>query len=380
MQFEKIIGIKKIGTKKTMDIEVDSKNHIFYGNGIATSNSHATIYSYLTYATAYMKCHFPSLFFTSWLHDAKEKVNSTEEKRELIIEAKRFGIQICNPTLNYISRGYGSEFFNTKDKVYFGLIDIKDIGNSQIKKLEEAVIKSENLTGKTVDKYSWFEFLCLIGSKLNKTVVNNLILVGAVPGIETRKKMSLEYKVWEKLNDKEITWITNNYTKYTSLSNSLKDYLNVDKKDGGPYNSASVKKINGLIETLEAKMYNTADDPAWISANEVNLMSVSLSSHVLDDYDSFGDTTCKEMYDGKGSGTVCAHITSVRETVTKNGKNPGQKMCFIKLEDKTDAIDGVCFPGVFSKSQDIIYVGSVVLAKVKKGQGKGVIVDSLSKA
>lgn len=344
------------------------------------NRSHATIYSYLTYATAYIKIHFPSLFFTSWLHDSKEKIDPTEERKELIADAKRFDIQICNPTLNYISKGFGSEFFNIKDKVFFGLVDIKGIGYSQIKVLEKVIKESEEKTGKDIEKWSWFEFLCLAGSQLSKTVVNNLILVGAVPGIETRKRMLLEYKVWEKLNDKETSWIISNHTINNSLSKSLKEYLKVDKKDGGPYNSASVKKIQGLIDTIEKVSYNTNDDSAWISANETHLMGVSLSSHMLDDYDSFGDVTCKEMYDGKDSGTVCAQITSVRETVTKNGKNPGQKMCFIKLEDKTDAIDGVCFPNVFLKSQDIIYVGSVVLASVKRGQGKGVVVNSLLKA
>ena len=239
---------------------------------------------------------------------------------------------------------------------------------------------AEKLLDKNVMKFTWFEFLCLVASRLKKTVVNNLILVGSTPGIESRKRMLLEYKVWEKLNDKETTWIINNYANYNSLSNSLKEYVKVDKKDGGPYNSASVKKLNGLIDTIEKVSYNTSDDPAWVSANEVHLMGVSLSSHVLDDYDISGDTTCKEMYDGKDSGTICAQITAVRETVTKNGKNPGQKMCFVKFEDQTDSIDGVCFPNVFLKNQDIIYIGSVVVASVKKGQGKGVVVNSLSKA
>ena len=109
-------------------------------------------------------------------------------------------------------------------------------------------------------------------------------------------------------------------------------------------------------------------------------MGVSLSAHILDDYDICGDTTCKEIYNGKDKGAICVQITSVRDTVTKNGKNPGQEMCFVKLEDQTDSIDGVCFPNVYSKYKDIIYVGSVVLASVaRSAQGKGVIVNSISK-
>lgn len=427
-RFSKVRSVTSEGKQEVYDFEIDSNNHFAYANNILVHNSigkklvekmaelkpkfiqgcvdngltekdgedifsiiqsserysfnrsHSTIYSYLTYATAYIKVHFPALFFTSWLHDSKEKIDPTEERRDLIADAKRFNIQICSPTLEFISEGLGSEFFNTRDKVYFGLVDIKGIGYSEIKKLETEIKLAEKLLNKNVMKFTWFEFLCLVASKLKKTVVNNLILVGSTPGIESRKRMLLEYKVWEKLNDKETTWIINNYANYNSLSNSLKEYIKVDKKDDGPYNSASVKKLNGLIDTIEKVSYNTNDDPAWVSANEVHLMGVSLSSHVLDDYDISGDTTCKEMYDGKDSGTICAQITAVRETVTKNGKNPGQKMCFVKFEDQTDSIDGVCFPNVFLKDQDIIYIGSVVVASVKKGQGKGVIVNSLSKA
>lgn len=376
----KIVRMEWVGQQKTYDITVDSLDHIYYANEVATSNSHATIYSYLTYATAYLKVHFPNLFFTAWLHDAKEKIDPIEERKELIADAKRFGMTVCSPTLKYLGEDLGEEFFNIKNKIYFGLVDIKGIGYAEIGKLKKQIVDGEKLLDKDIKKWTWLEFLSVVAPNIKKTIVNSLILVGAVPGIESRKRMLLEYKVFSKLNDKEIAWVTSSYTKYNLLSDCLKDYLDIDKKDGGPYNSASVKKINNLIDVIEKVPYNTSDDIAWITANEINLMGVSLSAHILDDYDICGDTTCKEIYNGKDKGAICVQITSVRDTVTKNGKNPGQEMCFVKLEDQTDSIDGVCFPNVYSKYKDIIYVGSVVLASVaRSAQGKGVIVNSISK-
>jgi DNA polymerase-3 subunit alpha len=380
MQKEKIIKIKSLGKKQTYDIEVDSEKHIFYGNGIATSNSHATTYGYLSYATAYYKYHFPLLFFNSWLYHSKEKINPTEERRDIIAEAKRFGISVLGPTIEMLSNGYGSEFFAHDKNIHFGLIDVKGIGYAEIGKLVKSVKDAANRIGKKEKDWTWFEFLCNVGKDIKKTVINNMILVGAIPGLTSRKKMVLDYKIYTKLNDKERDWLLNNFKNYSSLSEALKSYKEVPRDKGGPYNSASVRKIEGLIQVLDTNTHNLEDDPGWVAANESHLLGISINCHTLDDYDNLGDTTCKELFDGKNKGTVFGLISSVRETVTKKGKNPGQKMCFLKIEDKTESIDVVCFPNIYKEQADIIFEGAVVLAKVKRSDtGKGFILNSITR-
>lgn len=380
MHCEKITKIKRLGSVRSVDIEVDSEKHIFYGNGIATSNSHATTYGYLGYATAYYKHHFPLLFFNSWLYHSKEKLTPTEERRDLIAEAKRFGISVIGPTIEFLSKGYGSEFFTYDNKIHFGLIDVKGIGFSEIGKLVKSINEAKNRIGKDEKDWSWFEFLCNVGKDIKKTVINNMILVGAIPGIVSRKRMVLEYKIYSKLNDKEKDWLFKNFHNFTNLEQALEKYKTVPREDGGPYNSASIRKMEGLIEILKTNTHNLNDDPGWLAANESHLLGISINSHTLDDYDNLGDTTCKELFDGKSKGTVFGVINSIRETVTKKGKNPGQKMCFLKLEDKTESIDVVCFPNVYKEKADLLFEGSVVIAKLNKSDlGNGFILNSIER-
>ena len=74
MQFEKIRSVKKVGMGRTVDIEVNHPKHIFYGNGIATSNSHAVSYAFnaYTYPQSYqeVKIPFPQTLFNFNLHSA----------------------------------------------------------------------------------------------------------------------------------------------------------------------------------------------------------------------------------------------------------------------------------------------------------------------
>ena len=81
MQARKIKSIKKIGYLPTMDIEVDNESHVFYGDGIATSNSHAVAYAVNSYWSAYRRVHSTKAFFTAWLEYAHEKQDPHQECR-----------------------------------------------------------------------------------------------------------------------------------------------------------------------------------------------------------------------------------------------------------------------------------------------------------
>ena len=176
-QYANIINRVYLGIKPTYDIEIDKEDHIFYANGIATSNSHSVSYAKLSYATAYMKVHFPLHFFASSLYWAKEKINEKDEISELVYEAKKFGVDIMPPNLSGFRLGkFGFHIMN--NKIYFGLSNIKGIGESACKKLLSVINLQENKVGKTIDKFTWIELLVLIFTDTNKTLVRNSISVG----------------------------------------------------------------------------------------------------------------------------------------------------------------------------------------------------------
>jgi len=365
--------LKKEDAEMIFDIIEKSQSYSF-------NLSHSVAYSYITYATAYVKSHFPLHFYTSYLHWSDEKIDPQQEMRDLISDAKSFDYNIYSPSLENIFMGDAGLFCLNNNAVYFGLSSIKDIGNSHVIKLIDDVKKIEKEIGKKIKNWSWLDFLFNLAAITNKTVVNNIILVGAAPGSTTRKRSLFEYKLFSELTDREQGWIIRNKNSFSSLSQAMSEYMLIERKDGGPSTKKRREIIEGMIETLNNPKYNLSDDPEWISLNENQLLSVSLSNHILDSVDALSDWTIKEFLNGgPDKGILICKIDSKKEIVIKNGKSAGKIMAFVTLEDQTGKLEGVCFNNVYDKCRDMIFENNVVAVKGKRSDrdNKSLIINSL---
>ena len=331
------------------------------------NKSHSVAYGSISYATAFVKQHFPIHFYTSWLHWSKEKIDPQQEMRDLISDAKYFDHNIYPPSLSNIFMGDPGDFCLNKNGVYFGLSSIKNIGMSHINKLIEDVKEKEKEIGKKIGKWSWIEFLTNMGSRINKTVMNNLILVGATPGAISRKRSLFEYKLWSQLTDRELKWMVDNKHSYSSIEGGFSKLLEIDRKGGGPATEKRRGVIRGMVENLVSPKYSLDDEEEWISLNEQQLLSVSLSNHILDSFQFSGDWNVKDFLSGgSDKGSLLCVIRDKKEHIIKNGNSAGKLMCFLTLEDQTGKIDSVCFNNVYEKYKDLIFDGSTVLIKGKR--------------
>ena len=120
MQTERIISVEYIGTIPTLDIKVDSEDHLFLANGIVTSNSHSYAYAHNSYLGAYCKAHYPKEFFTASLRQAKSKIKPQQEVYELITNAKSMDIFVQPPDLRRRNKD-----FDLIDKLYKELVKSK---------------------------------------------------------------------------------------------------------------------------------------------------------------------------------------------------------------------------------------------------------------
>lgn len=381
-----LIGDKKIycvvpcGRKNVVDIEVNSQNHIFYGNRIATSNSHSISYSYTTYAATYIKTHFPYHFYTSWLHWSDEKIDPQRELKDLINDAKLNNVDIYPPCLENLFLGDPGLFCLNNKAIYFGLSSVKGIGNANILKLIEDIKRVQVKIGKRIEYWSWTDFLFNLCPLTNKTVVNNIILIGASPGNITRKRSLFEYKLFSKLTKREIEYIVNKQTNFSSLLDAMESLLNAERKDGGPSNKNRKQLIADTIDILKNPKYDLKDSPEWCSLNESQLLSVSLSNHILDSVDVLGDWTIKEFLDGcSDKGTLICKIDNKKEIIMKKGQNAGKTMAFITLEDKSGKLESICFNNVYEKSKDLIFENNIVAVKGRRSDkdNKSLILTSL---
>ena len=138
------------GAKRVNEVDKDTAEEIFgwieKSQRYSFNKSHAISYAMNAYLSAYAKAHFPKMFFASYLKFAKDKIDPQQEIKELIRNASEMDVSVSTPDLRNLNRLFviGSEY------IYFGLTDIKGVGNSVFDKITQ-ITKD----GFDVTKTSW---------------------------------------------------------------------------------------------------------------------------------------------------------------------------------------------------------------------------------
>lgn len=348
---------------ETYDLEVDSKEHVFYAGDIVVSNSHAIDYGNRGYICAWIKAHDPLSFYCGWLRHATDKQGAAqEEMANLIEEAKLLNVEIKPPNILNISE----TFHVVGNHINCGCGNIKGIGDAQLENLREF---SASTPFKTL---SWYEFLINHSDKINKTVFTNLTKCGAFDdcgfGV-SRSRMLYEYDVFSKLTDGELKFVRNH--QFSSLTEALRA-ASPTKKQGGAAHTASRSKIlNDLVEIVAKPLYNVdVDTDAWRAMQETELLGIPLTK-CLNDYgdSSLVDSTCKDFYDDKVSrGCIGIQIRSARSFKVKNGKNAGRDMAVITVADESCTLESIfIFSDLYELCKHHLYEGNRVILKLERG-------------
>lgn len=175
----------------TYDIEIEHPDHVFYADGLAVSNSHSLQYGLRAYKEAYLKTHFPIQFYTSKLKSPRGNKTKIEEA-DLIYEMKHWNIQARLPDLRHMREQY----YNDGESIYFGLSNIKGLGESNYLKLKE-VFGPQDIEERTS---SFFNFAMTCARYLSPSVTELLIMGGAVDFFQiSRTQMLEEYRLLANL-------------------------------------------------------------------------------------------------------------------------------------------------------------------------------------
>jgi len=340
---------KSCGVRRTLDIEVDHPQHVFYGNGIATSNSHGIGYSFLTYYSAYCKAHYPLQFYRSWLSHAKNKLKPHTEVYYLVNSAKKDDVDIVPPSVIHKEK----DFFIKDGRVHFGLTSIKNVSNKELDKLFN------------LDITNW-ETLCWDLLSINKKTVDSLIEAGAFDYLKKQRVQMLhEMARLRDLTDKNVEWVKAHCQGLDIPSSLLK--LSPTKKEGGGSHSVKGKeKVLGIISALNNPGRKLLDTPSFIATKEEQLMGVALSSSYLDECSDkcAADTTCKEFLDGKsGKMSLSVQIMQVKEhKIKKEGPNKDRKMAFISAKDDTCEVESIiAFPDSYELFSELLMEKNTVI-------------------
>jgi len=366
MQARRIIGVKSIGKRRSVDIEVDSKEHLFYGNGIATSNSHAYSYAKTALLTAYAKYMYPLDFFCAYLEFANEKQDMHEEIEQLVSEAKTFGI-----TVNLCDFNKFDETFKIDRKtnsIDFGLKYVKSLTGVDG---DKAIAEINKLKGINKNP-TWMEILVLLSKNMKSTAFKALCSIGFFQCLDkklTRTRCLYEYGIYSKLKEGEIKWINENFEqkKWGDLISCLMDLKPAKKNGGGTSTENRRAAITSEILLLENPPYDLdVDDPSWLIDEEEKMMGVCLS---IDKYNMpsqmVANCTCEEIANRgncQGVRLSCCISRINTHTIKKEGVNKGREMCFLSVKDDTGEADNiVVFPDVREEHRFSIFEGNNIL-------------------
>lgn len=334
------------------------------------NKSHSMSYGITGYQTAYLKTHFPIQYFTKWLEFSSEKIEPDIEKMELIEEAKKFDIKVNPPRIEFKKLTFHTDW----KEIYFGLTDVKEIGEKAVTKLFEYL--PEDVLG-----MDWNDWLYDVIPS-NISTMTKLIAAGALDSIGMkRQKMLAELEVVADLTDKEVAWISEN-ARSLKFIEALRLMAKPKKEGGGCANKNRIEKIKGHISLLENPPSPQDDAIPWLVWAEQKHLGVAVTcskveSFVQEDVNS----TCKDVQCGKlGMIVLGVEIMDFRVVKVKNGKSKGKEMAFLSVSDGTGTLnDVVCFADVWEDYRLFVSKGNTVYMQGERDPKNGsLIVRSIS--
>lgn len=283
--------------------------------------AHAACYATIAYWTAYLKAHYTDAFMAALMtsdHDNIERIAIE------VSECRRMGIEVLPPDINESYLEFG--VVKGKKQIRFGLLAIKNVGEGPI----AAILAAREAGG----EFKSLEDFCkrVPASDVNKKVWESLIKCGAFDRYGTRETLLA--------NVEALSAFASDHQKRVASG------------------QIDIFGQLGMAEAVTAKL--TIDDApiapdvrerlSW----EKELLGLYLSSHPLDDYESYiADTMnpitgIEQRHEGRVA-RVGGMITTARKIVTKSGKS----MAFVQLEDKTGSLELVVFPKAYEAAIDL---------------------------
>lgn len=299
------------------------------------NRSHAAAYATIAYQTAFLKAHFPKEFMASFLTSEKADV---ERIGFLIGECKRMGIEVLSPDINESLENF--TVVPEERKIRFGLTAIKNVGQNVV----ESIVKERKAAGQY---QSIADFLGRLDSKiLNKKSMESLIKAGAFDKLAERNQLLF------------------NLEKLLELARET-----AKNKDNGQIGLFQGVKFNNHFVLQTTRPASKSEKLSW----EKELLGLFVSSHPLE---SFGNILEKKTLSiSKITDDLINKrvkiggiVSGLKRIVTRTGK----PMLFLSLEDLTDKIEVVIFPGVIEKNPSALQENKVVLVSGRIDNRDGV--------
>jgi len=303
------------------------------------NKSHSAPYAMIAYQTAYLKAHYPAAFMAALM---TTDYDDTDRLAIEITECKHMDITVLPPDVNQSFTEFAVVPGTTQ--IRFGLAAIKNVGSGVVEEILRARREQEF--------ESLEDFLTRVNIRIvNRKPMESLIKAGA----------------FDRFGDR--TTLLHNLDMLLAFAGRLQKQADSGQTD--------------MFGALEEQLFESPrlellapDGPTdgreqlqW----ERELLGLYLSQHPLELFEAFLNkkTVPLSSLDSGHNGktvNVGGAVTDVREITTKNG----QRMAFVKIEDRSGEIEVVIFPGSYQQTSDLWERDRVVLVKGKVStRGRG---------
>lgn len=303
------------------------------------NRAHAVCYAMIAYQTAYLKSNYPVEFMASLLTSDTDNLDRVGIE---VAECKEMGIEILPPDVNESFVEFGALFYADQadhrhdQYIRFGLGAIKNVGLHPA----DLIVEERKQNGSFQDLS---DFLIRCSSGLNKKVIENLAMSGALDSLGERNQ------------------ILTNLDSISQFMNRVQKEQNSDQIGlfaGLEVESAAQFKL--VLEKVEPA--SSRQRLGW----ERELLGIYLSDHPMSPFLQFAPldrATLLELpkLDEGTRVKACGVIISIRSIVTKTGT----PMAFIQLEDDTAQIEAIFFPKVWSQHQRTLTEGTAICVEGK---------------
>jgi len=351
--------------------------------GYGFNKSHSTGYSIVAYQTAYLKAYFPAqymaafLTFESQAQKVEDWIKYKDDCRRTRFPDGNVGIDVAPPDVNLSRADFTVVFEDDEPRdanhghIRFGLKAIKGVGNKAI----DAIIKQRDDSGEYRSLFSFCERVP--PGTVNKATIEALITCGAFDAVHTRDERAAMVKTIEPA--------------VAAGQQIAKDReAGQGALFGGPPPAESPDAPAQDEELSDPPLVRTSPwDETEMLQREKDVLGFFASAHPLESWQpmiaEFANTTITDVKTTPQDHRVIVAgiVKSVRPITTRSGRNPGQRMAIVTLEDLHGTIDVVLFSETYSTYGSAIITDSIVFLQGNVDYSRGdaqIIVEKVTPA
>jgi DNA polymerase-3 subunit alpha len=290
------------------------------------NKSHSAAYALITYRTAWLKAHYPTVFMAALMTSERDK---QDKLGAILAECRLRGIPVRPPDVNTSD----SQFTVVGDQILFGLSGIKGVGQAAVESVIEA-----RLERPFEDLYDFCQRTA--GGKVNKRVVESLINCGAMDDCGSIPR------------ERQLA----------ALDNAMDVGAKSRKRKQAP-------PANSLFAEVKPPPRRERQWPQATPLTEVerlgherDLLGFYVSGHPLDRYHAAMAAlrTCPlsefPRLADKSRAILCGTVARIQQRIDRNGK----PYAFLTIEDANGKAEAILWSNVLARCGDILEEGRLV--------------------